>query len=148
MVGDGILAGTGRVIDDAAKTMLKDAPKVGRFVLKKIPGAPGLVLDAVELVQAKDKGRKIASMAGGILGGAAGGALGAATGPGAVVAAPLGAAVGSVAGQHIAEDVYDDNVGKIAAASAWIKARNDAIARNLLNEVEHYTRPPQFRHHY
>ena len=37
--------------------MLRGAPAATRFVLKKIPGAPGLVVDAVEFAHAKDKGR-------------------------------------------------------------------------------------------
>ena len=152
MVEDGLLVGTEEVLGEAGKTMLKNAPRLGRVVLEKIPGAPGAVVDAVEFAGAKDKGRKIAGMVGSAMGGAGGAAMGAATGPGAPIAVPLGAAVGSVAGEHIAEEIYDDHIDGvrrgIAQTKAWIRAREEDLTRRALNEMQRYTRPPQLRTRY
>lgn len=156
MATDAGQAALGEVIDDAAEGMLRSAPKATRFVLKRVPGAPGLLVDVVELTQAKGlnaKFRKGASMVGAGLGGAAGGALGAATGPGAVVAAPIGAAVGSVAGQHIAEDLFDDYAGDVegklrrgaGSMKQWLKGREADLARGAADRMRPYLPPGALR---
>lgn len=143
MATDGLRAANDEVMSRAGEAMLKDLSRAKRFVAKRAPGLPGLLLDGVEFMNAKDKGRKLAGIAGSAIGGAGGAALGAATGPAAPVAAPLGAAVGSVAGEHIAEELYDDHaeaVGRvlrgtaddiqdgIAKTKAWIRGRDAQVA--------------------
>jgi hypothetical protein len=145
--GKTMLKGAEALMDAGAERMLHETPKVAKYLLKRIPGGPGLVLDAVEFAQAKDKGRKLAGMAGGALGGLGGAAMGGATGPGAVVGVPLGAIVGSTAGEHIGEEIYDDHADDVRRSlektKDWIKSRNEGIARRLMNDARRYTRPPQ-----
>lgn len=127
---EGLLKGHDRALDDIAKTMLKTAPERVRFVLKRIPGAPGLVYDVASLATSKDKARTLFGMAGGALGATAGGALGAAAG---AVGAPIGAAVGGAAGDEIATEFYDDHKDaihrRIAATKRWITDREAYLAR-------------------
>ena len=136
--------------------MAKTVARPARIVIKTIRKAPGGVLGLTELATAQDKTRAAVGIVGGKLGGMAGGALGAATGPAAPVAVPVGAAVGHVAGQHIAEGVYDDHIDEfqrakdevrrgMAATKAWIKARNDQLARQGLNEFPTWAWLPQAR---
>lgn len=142
MITDGARAANEEVISRAGDAMLKDLSRLKRIALKRVPGLPGLVIDAVEYHKADDKGRKLAGMAGSLLGGLGGGALGAATGPAAPVAAPLGAAVGSVAGEHIAEEFYDDNKAAMAATKAWIARRNADAARAAERIISPIVPPP------
>lgn len=131
--GDGMVAGAGKVMSESGKTMLQGTPRAARIVLRQIPGAPGLVLDGVSLMTAKDKGRATAEILGGVAGGAAG-----------AWAGPIGVAVGSTLGQKAGEMAYDhkDDIG------AWMKAREQEIARGLMNRVQPYMLPPQYRQRY
>jgi hypothetical protein len=133
-VGGGILAGVAEVMDDAGKAMVRGAPRAGRIILRSIPGTPGVVLDGVGFIRAKDKWRSGAEIAGGVAGGAVGG----------LVAGPLGAAVGATLGQKGAELAYDhkDDI------QAWMKAREQDVARGLMNRVQPYMLPPQYRQRY
>lgn len=129
----GSLKAVEKTIERAAKPMVRNAPKWGRVVMKSIPGAPGYVLDAVEIVRGKDPLREAIGFGGSLIGGAAGGGMGLATGPAAPVAVPFGAAVGSVAGEQFAESVYDDNHEavrkRIEETKAWMRDRNADVAR-------------------
>ena len=147
MVADGIMEAYDRatgVIDDLA-------PKRIRPVIKGIRKAPGGVLDAVEILTAKDKTRAIVGLLGGAGGATGGAAMGAATGPAAPFAVPVAAGVGQVAGQHIAEELYDDHAEDIrrglAATKAWIDERNAELGGKLLREFEHMTRLRAPRRH-
>src|SRR5689334_4280086 len=124
LVTGGLLKGHDRAMEDVAEAMLKAAPGRVRFVLKRLPGAPGLVYDAASLAASKDKARTPVGMVGGTVGAMAGGALGAAAGG---VGAPIGAAVGGGAGDEIATEFYDDHKDaiqrQIAATKRWIADR-------------------------
>lgn len=133
-VGGGMLAGAEKIMKGAGDAMVKGAPRAGRIVLKSIPGAPGVVLDGVGLIRAKDKWRSGAEIVGGVAGGAIGGA----------VAGPLGAAVGATLGQKGMELAYDHKDDIVA----WMKGREDEIARGLMNDLQRYTRPMQYRQRY
>jgi len=101
--------------------MLKDAPRTARYVLRKIPGAPGFIYDAATLATSKDRLRTGLGIAGGAAGAAAGGAIG----------GPVGAALGSAAGEAGTEWVYDhrDELARKAADTAqWMKARTAQVA--------------------
>ena len=98
-IGGGLMDVVQRGFKIAGKTMLQSAPKVGRIVLNRIPGLPGLVLDGAQLATAPDmssKRRVGAQIVGGMVGGAAG-----------VWAGPVGVAVGSTLGQKAGELIYD-----------------------------------------
>lgn len=107
-----------------------------RFVVRRIPGAPGLVLDAAEVATAKDPLREFVGVLGGGAGGLAGGALGTATGPAAPITVPIGAVAGSMAGEEFAEAMYDRHAEGVkralreglGSADQWIKARNADLA--------------------
>lgn len=133
-VGSGMLEGYKRVVDDASKAMLRDAPKAARLVAKRIPGAPGLVLDAVQMSTSEDGLKTGLELAAGATLGLAGG----------VVGGPFGAAVGAAAGEKAAELIYDhrDDI------RAWMKDRRDAVARRTLSELQRYVLPPQLREPY
>jgi hypothetical protein len=145
MAADGIR----EAYDRATRVVDNLAPKPVRGVVKQIRKGPGRVLDAAEILTAKDKTRAIVGLLGGTAGAAGGAAMGAATGPAAPIAVPVAAGVGRVAGQHIAEEVYDDHADdvrrSIAATKAWIDRRNAELGRGLLQELEHMTRPPHLR---
>jgi len=120
-----------QLMDAAADRMLQGAPKVTRYVLKKIPGLPGFIYDATQLLTSDQPLRTGAGMAGGFAGGAAGGALGAAAGG---VNAPVGAVLGGAAGEDIATDAYDDyyaqHRAQLDAANRWIvQRRKDLLGR-------------------
>jgi hypothetical protein len=129
-VAKGSLEWAEKTMHEAGKEMLRDASRGTRIVAKRIPGAPGLVYDGVQVFTAKpeDKMRKIFGVAGGWIGGAAGGGLGALTGPAAPVAAPVGAAVGSAFGEDIGTDIYDRNKQAIDGA---VRGAGDAIHDDL-----------------
>ena len=59
MVTDGLLAANGQVIRQAAKVMLNAAPRTARFLLKRIPGAPGFAMTAAETLQSKAPWRPV-----------------------------------------------------------------------------------------
>jgi len=125
----GMMLGThGQLMDAAAKKLLQDAPKAARFVLKKIPGAPGFVYNAAQLFTSDQPLRTAAGIGGGIAGGAAGGALGAAAGG---VNAPIGAVLGGAAGEHVATSAYDDYYAQHRAQlddmNRWIVARRKEL---------------------
>jgi hypothetical protein len=120
-LGPGALEGAKRLMTDAGKEMLKEAPNATRYVLRKVPGAPGFIYDAATFATSKDKLRTGLGMAGGGLGGMAGGAIG----------GPVGAALGSAAGEAGTEWVYDhrDELARKAADTAqWMKARTAQAA--------------------
>jgi phage tail tape-measure protein len=129
-----MLAGHDKALGMAADRMLKAAPKTTRYVLKRVPGLPGLVYDAATLATANDKRRELVGMAGGALGAVAGGALGAATGPAAPVAAPLGAAAGSAAGEQLAEALYDNRLN----IKAWMAIRAATLGHQVAAELRRY----------
>ncbi|MET0274390.1 MAG: hypothetical protein ABW360_15490 [Phenylobacterium sp.] len=110
----GFLDGHAEALKKVGDTMLRDAPKMGRIVAKRIPGLPGLVFDAASYATAKDKNRAKAELAGQVIGGAIGG-----------LAGPLGAAAGSVIGEKGGELLYDhrDDI------AAWMKARQAQVNR-------------------
>jgi phage tail tape-measure protein len=104
----------------AGEAMLKDTPKVTRYVLTRIPKAPGFLADVASFATAKDKVR--AGL--GIAGGFAGGAIGEAGGP-------VGAAIGSAAGEAGAEWLYDHRAqltAKAADTAQWMKDRTAQAA--------------------
>jgi hypothetical protein len=120
-VGSGALEGARNILDDAGKEMLKDAPGTTRYVLRKIPGAPGFIYDAATLATSKDRLRTGLGMAGGAAGAAAGGAVG----------GPVGAALGSAAGEAGTEWVYDhrDELARKAAdIGQWMMDRTAQVA--------------------
>lgn len=140
LIADGLMEGYDKATEVVDRLMAKNVSRPARIVIETIRKAPGGLLGLTEFATAKDKTRAVVGIVGGRLGGIAGGALGAATGPAAPVAVPVGAAMGHVAGQHIAEEVYDDHIDEVqrakddvrrgmAATKAWIKARNDQLAR-------------------
>lgn len=128
-IAGGFLDGQAEAVTDLGEKMLKGAPRGARFVMKKIPGAPALVFDAVDLATAPDKLRSLAGIAGGALGGAAGGALGTAAGG---INAPIGAAVGSAWGQKLGQDFYDQHADEIHrgldATKQWVRDREADLA--------------------
>lgn len=101
---------------EAGKTLLREAPKTTRLVLKTVPGVPGHINSGVELFTAKDKGRAIAGLAGGTAGAALGGWLG-----------PAGAVAGSALGSRAGELLYNDRDD----IAAWMAARRAELARSL-----------------
>ena len=123
-VANGLLAGHEKAMEMVGDHMLRAAPKMTRFVVKKIPGAPGLVYDFAQIAAAKpeDKVRQTFGAVGGFLGSAGGGGLGMLTGPAAPVAAPVGAAVGGAIGEDIGTDIYDRNKAVIDRGVATIAA--------------------------
>lgn len=48
-IGGGLIEGVKEGVKTAGKTMLPSAPKVGRMVLNRVPGLPGLVMDGAQL---------------------------------------------------------------------------------------------------
>jgi hypothetical protein len=127
-VPGGLLDIPKRIIGQAGKAMLKEAPKVTRFVLKKIPGVPGFVADVADFATAKDKWRAGLGLAGGVLGGVAGEALD-----------PLGGGVaGGMAGEAGAKWVYDHHAElqqKAAATAQWMKDRAAQVAGSAAQGV-------------
>jgi len=118
--GTGALKGAESLLQDAGKAMLKDAPRRTRYVLRRIPGAPGLIYDIANFATAKDKLRAGVGIAGGVVGGFAGEAAG-----------PVGAAVGSAAGEAGAEWLYDHHdelARKVADTAQWMKERGLHVA--------------------
>jgi hypothetical protein len=97
-------------VEDGGEHMLRNLPKLTRFVAKRAPGfGVDLVLGTGEVLAAKpeDRMRKAFGVAGGFLGSVGGGGLGLLTGPAAPVTAPMGAAVGGAFGEDIGTDIYD-----------------------------------------
>src|SRR5262245_25830449 len=95
-LGTGALEGARELMTTAGASMLKDAPRVTRYVLKKIPGVPGFIADVADLATAKDKTRSLVGIGGAALGGAIG-----------EVGGPIGAGAGAAAGQAGGEWIYD-----------------------------------------
>jgi hypothetical protein len=111
-VAKGSLHGVNQIVEDGGEHMLRNLPKLTRFVAKRAPGIGlDLVLGTGEVLAAKpeDKMRKAFGVAGGFLGSVGGGGLGLLTGPAAPIAAPVGAAVGGAFGENIGTDIYDRN---------------------------------------
>lgn len=130
----GMIKGVEETLGRASKEMLREAPKRARFVLKRAPGAPGLVYDVATLVTAKDKMRKVVGIAGSAAGGALGAGAGLLTGPGPAVASPLGAAAGSALGESAAEALYDNRL----AIADWMKVRAATLTDGLRRDLQHY----------
>jgi hypothetical protein len=123
-IAGGYLDGQAEVIRQIGEPMIKRAPSVARFVLKRIPDGPGYVYDIASAAAEKDKLRGAFGVAGSLLGGAGGGALGAAAGG---VNAPIGAAIGSAFGDQIGKDIYDENRDQIRRGvgdmKSWMNRR-------------------------
>jgi hypothetical protein len=150
-VAAGLLAGHDKALDMVSDRMLHAAPKATRFVAKRIPGAPGLVYDVVQIAAAKpeDRMRQTFGAIGGALGSAGGGGLGMLTGPAAPVAAPLGAAVGGALGEDIGTDIYDRNKAviddgvdaarrRLEDTARWMKARTAQVRDGLMHDLQNY----------
>lgn len=125
----GMMLGThDQLMDAAARRLLQDAPKATRFVLKKIPGAPGFAYNLVQMATSDQPLRTAAGIGGGMVGASAGGALGAAAGG---VNAPVGAVLGGAAGAHVATSAYDDYYAQHRAQldemNRWIVARRKEL---------------------
>jgi len=105
----------------AEKQMLEGAPRVTRFVLKRIPDGPGFVYDATRFATSPDKLRTGLGIAGSIGGGALGFALG----------GPVGSGIGSGVGDGLATEAYDhreDIARGLEAAKQWMAERNAEVA--------------------
>lgn len=119
---DGVKKGT----DIAAKSMLASAPVATRYVLKRIPGVPGLVLNIVELGASPNKWRTASEIAGSTVGAGVGG-----------LAGPVGAVVGSAVGAKAGELLYDhqDDI------KAWMRERQRALEQREADMLRPYLPP-------
>ena len=125
----GMLEAPKQVLKNAGETMLKDEPKrMTRYVLKTIPGGPGLVYHVAQVLTAKDRARAVLAVAGGMAGGAIGEAAG-----------PLGAAAGYAAGEAGAAWLYDhhEELDRQAADTAqWMKDRAAHVANRFAHAFD------------
>jgi hypothetical protein len=100
-VGAGALAAHDEAVGRVLKRGLQEAPKVMRWSVKTIAGAPARALDIALIGASENKPRTMAGAAGSWAGGAIGGA----------VAGPPGAFVGSIVGGRGGEYLYDNRKG-------------------------------------
>jgi len=110
----GLMEGHETAMSMVANAMLKEARPFPRFIAKRIPGIPGLVLDITNFLTADDKLR-----AGFGLAGSAGG------------------------GDKIATDFYDDHKAEIRRqmneTARWIRARQDDVATGGSRTLDAFT---------
>ena len=132
----GLMEGHETAMSMVANAMLKEARPFPRFIAKRIPGIPGLVLDITNFLTADDKLRAGFGLAGSAGGGALGGLVG---GP----IAPVTAAAGAVAGDKIATDFYDDHKAEIRRqmneTARWIRARQYDVATGGSRALDAFT---------
>jgi len=120
-----------KLMDYAAEKLLHGAPKMTRFVLKKIPDGPGKLFDVTQVLTSDQPLRALAGIGGGWAGAEGGAALGAAAGG---VNAPIGFVLGGAAGEHVANQAYDDyyaqHRAQLDAANRWmVQRRKDLLGR-------------------
>jgi phage tail tape-measure protein len=135
----GLLDGATAAMHHAAKEMLRQAPGLQRFVLKRVAGAPAAAFELISGLDENDRKRALVEAGGGAIGGHVGGRIGAVLGveagpPGVLAGAAVGSVVGGKAGELIYE--HGDDI------KTWMRNRARDLVRKAGEAVRAWTPAP------